>query len=706
MTFRTHHLLAAAAALAIPTHATAQIDTTARGIAAQARSSATAIQTTANLPLGTVMYAANYGVVADCSTDNASALYNAINAAQTAGSTYSAAYFRKVVLPAGCVRIASPVTVFNNLTSVGFELDGAGFNGTTLYADFAFTYPAPQFTISGGGCTTAPVLYPMIDSGALTQVNVISGGAGCSSAPTATLVTYNKSGTQVGSGATVSLSVTSGAVTSATVTASGSGYAATYLGDALVVRGFNVAIKDIAITSSATRAAASNGGTSAYPYFTTNNGIRYEPFASLGQTTQYDRLERVTVSGQPGHGINAARLESARLDQVSATGNGGDGLFLHTQGGAAGSYGIDNTIQGYRATGNCQRGLTINAMGMGSTIDPAIFANLQCAGAYGYATVSGGVVTGVSVKKSGMLYTSAPTVSFSGGGGSGATATATISNGKVTGVTITAGGTGYTSAPTVSFSGGGVPGLAPGVNEEVLFNLDYGQRFNGDVESNLGLSAGFDLVTIAGSYGGEFNGAFRGGRMGLNLNTVYNATFDNITHIGNAWDVSNAILFYQGGTGYLTSGAGRSIYVGQAVYNLGSVNLNANWTPSNNPFVTGFGGGNGTFYFAGLAGTAYPITYASTVTPAPGNGSDQYLTLTGNVTIANPSSNPNGQRLKLILVENATGGYSVTFGSAYVGANVGSIGSGAANKIGVIEFHCVVTGGRTVWVQDYWSGWL
>lgn len=64
-------------------------------------------------------------------------------------------------------------------------------------------------------------------------------------------------------------------------------------------------------------------------------------------------------------------------------------------------------------------------------------------------------VAGVSVVSPGVGYTSAPTVTFTGGGGSGAAATATVANGKVTGFTITNGGSGYSSAPSVSLSGGG-----------------------------------------------------------------------------------------------------------------------------------------------------------------------------------------------------------------------------------------------------------
>lgn len=65
-------------------------------------------------------------------------------------------------------------------------------------------------------------------------------------------------------------------------------------------------------------------------------------------------------------------------------------------------------------------------------------------------------VAWVKVTNGGSGYTSAPTVSFSGGGGSNAAANAYVgSNGTVTGVLLTNYGSGYTSAPTVSFSGGG-----------------------------------------------------------------------------------------------------------------------------------------------------------------------------------------------------------------------------------------------------------
>lgn len=66
----------------------------------------------------------------------------------------------------------------------------------------------------------------------------------------------------------------------------------------------------------------------------------------------------------------------------------------------------------------------------------------------------------VSVSSGGSGYTSNPTVSFTGGGGTGAAATAVRTGNVVTAVNITNAGSGYTSPPTVVFTGGGGTGAA------------------------------------------------------------------------------------------------------------------------------------------------------------------------------------------------------------------------------------------------------
>ena len=56
----------------------------------------------------------------------------------------------------------------------------------------------------------------------------------------------------------------------------------------------------------------------------------------------------------------------------------------------------------------------------------------------------------ITVSGPGAGYVSPPSVTITGGGGSGATAIATIANGMVTGVTVSSLGSGYMGAPTVT----------------------------------------------------------------------------------------------------------------------------------------------------------------------------------------------------------------------------------------------------------------
>lgn len=74
-----------------------------------------------------------------------------------------------------------------------------------------------------------------------------------------------------------------------------------------------------------------------------------------------------------------------------------------------------------------------------------------------------GAVDTVTIGAGGTGYTTAPTVAFTGGGGTGATGTATVSGGAVTGVTITNPGSGYTSPPTIAFTGAGTGATASAV---------------------------------------------------------------------------------------------------------------------------------------------------------------------------------------------------------------------------------------------------
>ena len=80
-------------------------------------------------------------------------------------------------------------------------------------------------------------------------------------------------------------------------------------------------------------------------------------------------------------------------------------------------------------------------------------------GATASVTVDGSI-SEITVDAGGSGYTSSPLVSIVGGGGSGAAATAIITKGAVSRILINDGGTGYTSKPSISIVGGGGSGAA------------------------------------------------------------------------------------------------------------------------------------------------------------------------------------------------------------------------------------------------------
>ncbi len=122
-------------------------------------------------------------------------------------------------------------------------------------------------------------------------------------------------------------------------------------------------------------------------------------------------------------------------------------------------------------------------------------------------------VRGVRLTNRGTGYTSAPTVGFSGGGGSGAAATAVLANdGSVAYIEMTNYGSGYTSAPTVSITGGGGSSAAGtalvGCDNITTRSLDL--LFQGTLTvtdgGNLSMAGNFsatadDVLTFRGEYG-------------------------------------------------------------------------------------------------------------------------------------------------------------------------------------------------------------
>lgn len=108
-------------------------------------------------------------------------------------------------------------------------------------------------------------------------------------------------------------------------------------------------------------------------------------------------------------------------------------------------------------------------------------------------TLSSGIA-GVRVVDAGSGYTAAPTIGFTGGGGTGATATAAIASNALSTVTTTAAGTGYTTAPTVTVTGTGISATASATISQLAL-LGTGNQIGG--AGNLSVPA---VMIGGGSY--------------------------------------------------------------------------------------------------------------------------------------------------------------------------------------------------------------
>jgi len=148
----------------------------------------------------------------------------------------------------------------------------------------------------------------------------------------------------------------------------------------------------------------------------------------------------------------------------------------------------DNEIYGFEAIG--KRIISVNKDGYPCVeIDDSVISKYQDTDSLFYATPKSpvfymregylkilpdstisrkGSVTGVTVDDAGSEYLDPPSVTISGGGGSGATAVAVLKNDFVLYVDVTNGGAGYTGTPTVTIQapeGGGSTATAHAVVE-------------------------------------------------------------------------------------------------------------------------------------------------------------------------------------------------------------------------------------------------
>ncbi len=202
--------------------------------------------------------------------------------------------------------------------------------------------------------------------------------------------------------------------------------------------------------------------------------------------------------------------------------------------------------------------------GSGYTSAPSVNFNGNGSGAQATATVSGGHITNITLTNGGSGYTTAPSISFSGGGGSFASATAIIApinvdfdndgqpggsisgfivppqiTGAITSFSLTSHGSGYTSIPTITFTGGGGTGAA-------AMALVSSQQVTGVVMINDG--SGYTSTPSVTFTGGGGSGAAANVTVGDEVNAGKITTFvgEGDTWFGGDYLMLNGTKLWEG----------------------------------------------------------------------------------------------------------------------------------------------------------------
>lgn len=177
-------------------------------------------------------------------------------------------------------------------------------------------------------------------------------------------------------------------------------------------------------------------------------------------------LQLVVVSGGSGY---------STVPTVTFTGGGGSG--------AAATATLSSGVV---------TGLTLTNPGTGYTSPPIVTLSAPGTTALATATLTApgaGVASPLTVTDPGSGYTAVPSVSFTGGGGTGAAATATVTNGTVTSITVTNAGTGYTTAPTVVIAPPGATATAAANGVGTVFLAPFQNESYGPVRTPINIVA-------------------------------------------------------------------------------------------------------------------------------------------------------------------------------------------------------------------------
>lgn len=288
-------------------------------------------------------------------------------------------------------------------------------SGATAHASFTED--------TGSGATGSGTL----SAGSVNSLSVTFGGSGYTVPPIVTIIRLDGPG---GMDATATCTINgSGVVDSITITNPGDGYDTSIgveFSPGIVpgpITGLTVDAGGSGYTVGALISIAGDGtGAFATPIFT--GGV----LTGLTLTDGGDGYTNATVTITPYGTVTAGGVSHAGSGYTSAPAVTvtGDGT------GATATAAL---------SGTGVLSITITAPGTGYTT-----------AGFSIAAPTTGILDSIAVITGGALYATAPTVTMSGGGGSGGAATSTLTADAVTSIAVTGAGSGYTSAPTVTIT--------------------------------------------------------------------------------------------------------------------------------------------------------------------------------------------------------------------------------------------------------------
>ncbi|MES2920984.1 MAG: autotransporter-associated beta strand repeat-containing protein [Verrucomicrobiota bacterium] len=251
-----------------------------------------------------------------------------------------------------------------------------------------------------------------------------------------------------------------------------------------------------------------------------------------------------TVSSGAAIDLNGQTVNE--LIAINGTGVGGSGALINSNTGTPSVIGGGLAVV---APNSAVSGSGYSSAPTVTIADPVTGTTATAAASLGLTAASFNIVSGD------IIYTTAPTVTITSGGGVGAIATAVLSGGAtgtVIGVTITNGGKDFTTAPTIAFTGGTV-------SSGTVAPTGTGNATNFGVRaiSLSGAGTGYTVVPTVSFSGGGGTGA----AATASLTTVNLASASSI---GGAGDITvNAVV---SGASMTKVGAGKVTLAGNNTY--------------------------------------------------------------------------------------------------------------------------------------------